>query len=913
MVLTLIPVTPAAADSHIFFSEIHYDNVGTDTGEAIEVTAPAEMDMSGWSIVLYNGSPSSLSVYNTTILSGTVPSAGAFSVSYPTNGIQNGEPDGLALVDPSGNVIEFLSYEGDFTAADGPAAGLSSVDIGVSETSSTLVGESLQKIAGVWNAPAANTFAPPLVPAMDVFFSEIHYDNTGGDVGEAIEVTAPADMDMDGWSIVLYNGTPSQRSPYETVLLEGTVREAGAFTVFISGIQNGAPDGMALVDPAGVVVEFLSYEGTFEAASGPAAGMTSVDIGVEETSSTAIGDSLQKVGDEWVGPQPSNFAPGLLLPAYEILIHDIQGSGDESPIQGDRVIIEGIVVGDFETFDQLAGFYVQEEDADADADPETSEGIFVFNHAGNDVAVGDKVRVEGTVEERQGNSSDPSTFTQLTNFVDITIVAGSNPLPTITTLDFPTSPEELESLEGMRVSLFQTLVISEYFNFDRFGETLVGLPMEGEDRLFQPTAIHDPGTAASAARAAYNAANSITIDDGRTESNPDPAIHPGNGEVFDLENLFNGGDTITGIEGIIHHTFGLYWVMPTVYGQYDPMNSRDLEPEDVGGTLTVGTLNALNYFVTLDEGATRNTCGPNLDQGCRGADDANELARQRAKLIEALIGMDADIVGLIEVENTAGVEPLADIVAGINAQLGKDTYRYVKAGDNSVVGTDAIKVGLIYKKATVVPNEDPAILDDPSFLDPNNTGDDKNRAALAQTFNQKGTGEKVTVVVNHLKSKGSGCGFGDDDAEAGSCNLTRTLAAQALADWLETDPTGTGDPDFLIIGDLNSYDKEDPIDALKAEGYSDLLLKYQGEYAYSYLFSGALGYLDYAMSSTTLTPQVTGATAWHINSDEPDILDYDTSFKQDAQDALYEVNAFRSSDHDAVLVGLDLNKKPGKK
>ena len=133
-----------------------------------------------------------------------------------------------------------------------------------------------------------------------------------------------------------------------------------------------------------------------------------------------------------------------------------------------------------------------------------------------------------------------------------------------------------------------------------------------------------------------------------------------------------------------------------------------------------------------------------------------------------------------------------------------------------------------------------------------------------------------------------------------------------LLDWIATDPTGTGDPDFLIIGDLNSYDKEDPIDVFTAGGYADLLAAYQGELAYSYLFGGALGYLDYGMSSATLTPQVTGATAWHINSDEPDILDYDTSFKKDAQDALFEPNAFRSSDHDAVIIGLDLDRKLGR-
>ena len=902
MIMTLIPAIPGGADSHIFISELHYDNTGGDTGEAVEVTAPAGMEMTGWSIVLYNGNGGA--VYNTVNLAGTVPSEGAFTVYIA--GIQNGSPDGLALVSPT-DVVEFLSYEGSFTAVGGPADTLISTDIGVEEPSDTPIGFSLQKISGTWNIPAASTFAPeletapPPPPPTDVFISEIHYDNTGADTGEAVEVTAPAGMDMAGWSIVLYNGNGG--GVYNTADLVGTVPAEGAFTVFISGIQNGTPDGLALVSPTGVV-EFLSYEGTIVAANGPASGMTSVDIGVFEPFDTPIGQSLQKIDGVWTGPAPSTFAPGLILPPAEVKIHDVQGTGAVSPLDGARVIIEGVVVGDFETFDSLAGFFVQEEDIDADTDPQTSEGVFVFNSANESVNVGDVVRVEGTVEERFGN-------TQLTNNVVITKLGVTETLPTPATVSFPLiAVSDLEAFEGMNATFPQTLSIIEYFNFDRFGETVVGLPRDGESRHYQPTAVFEPGSTDAADLASYNARSRITIDDGRTSSNPDPAIHPGNGEVFDLTNRFNGGDTIKGITGAIYYTFGLYRIMPTEYGDYVAANPRDAAPDPVGGDLKIGTLNALNYFSTIDTGAP--ACGPFLDQGCRGADDENERQRQLTKLTEALIGMDADIVGLIEVENTAGVEPLADIVASLNAELGKDTYRYVEAGENSVVGTDAIKVGIIYKKATVVPNEDPAILDDPSFLDPRDLGDDKNRAALAQTFNQKGTGEKVTVVVNHLKSKGSGCGAGDDDPEQGSCNLTRTLAAQALLDWIGTDPTGTGDPDFLIIGDLNSYDKEDPIDVLRAGGYADLLASYQGELAYSYLFSGQLGYLDYGMSSPTLTPQVTGATAWHINSDEPDILDYDTTFKKDAQDALFEPNAYRSSDHDAVIIGLDLNRKLGR-
>ncbi len=268
--------------------------------------------------------------------------------------------------------------------------------------------------------------------------------------------------------------------------------------------------------------------------------------------------------------------------------------------------------------------------------------------------------------------------------------------------------------------------------------------------------------------------------------------------------------------------------------------------------------------------------------------------------------MDADVVGLMEIENDVADVAVADLVSGLNDATAPGTYDYIATGP---VGPDAIRVAVIYQPASVTPYGAHAVLEG-EFLDPNNLGDDKNRAALAQSFLDNANGGVFTVAVNHLKSKGSGCGAGDDDPEQGSCNLTRTLAAQMLADWLQTDPTGSGDADFLIIGDLNSYDMEDPIDALKARGYTDLVFTDIGPEAYSYVFSGQWGYLDYIMANEAAAAQVTDTTIWHINADEPDILDYDTSFKQDAQDALYEPNAFRSSDHDPVIVGLELTVTP---
>ncbi len=183
-----------------------------------------------------------------------------------------------------------------------------------------------------------------------------------------------------------------------------------------------------------------------------------------------------------------------------------------------------------------------------------------------------------------------------------------------------------------------------------------------------------------------------------------------------------------------------------------------------------------------------------------------------------------------------------------------------------------------------------------------------------------GTGARFTVAVNHLKSKGSACGGDPDTGDGqGNCNVTRTNAAKALVDWLATDPTGSGDPDFLIMGDLNSYAMEDPIDAIKlgaddtaatSDDYVNLIAQYKGLYAYSYTFDGQAGYLDHALASNSLLAQVTGAADWHINSDEPDVVDYDTTFKPPAQEALYEDNPSPPLRPDAALIGLNLTPPP---
>ena len=604
-----------------------------------------------------------------------------------------------------------------------------------------------------------------------------------------------------------------------------------------------------------------------------------------------------------VGFTPLDYCAADITPIY-----DIQGSGSAAAITG-NVLTRGVVVGDFEgpITSGIQGFYLQ--DATGDGDATTSDGIFIFTgDTDNNLSAGDLVAVSGFARERfnQTAINGSNSNTAAVPATNIVVCGTGSVAPVDVTMPFESSTY-LERFEGMMVRFPQALVISEYFNYDRFGEIVLGLPLDGETRHFTPTSVVEPGADAQARALAYSLRR-ITLDDGLGSSNPDFTRHP-NGNAFTLDNRFRGGDTVANTVGVLGFDFSLYRIQPTGPADYTQLNPRPAAPEAVGGNVRVAAMNTLNYFLTLDTTASDSgpgPCGGNANLDCRGADSdqPDEFTRQRAKLLAALTGLNADVIGLNELENTPGVEPLADIAAGLPG------YAYI---DTGVIGTDAIKVGLIYRPAVVTPVGDFKLLTsavDPRFIDT------LSRPALAQTFEENATGARFTVVVNHLKSKGSACAGDPDTGDGqGNCNQTRKAAAQALVDWISTDPTGSGDADYIIMGDLNSYAQEDPIDVIIAgsddtagtfDDYTNLIFQYQGMYAYSYVFDGQAGYLDHALSFPSLTAQVTGAADWHINADEPDLLDYDTSFKSSTQDGFYEPNGYRSSDHDPVIVGLNL-------
>ncbi len=400
----------------------------------------------------------------------------------------------------------------------------------------------------------------------------------------------------------------------------------------------------------GAVVQFLSYEGTITGAAGPAAGQTSTDIGVSENGSEPDGQSLQLTGTgrtygdfTWAAaatatpgapnagqtfgeddgePEPDPNPIGACGdPATAI--HDIQGTGTTfDPAFGGPRVIEGVV-----TSAMLGGVWVQEEADDVDSDEATSEGIFVFL-SGPSRARGGLGRPRRRDRHRV-RRQDADRHRHRTRGLRRSRDSDRDDSPSRFPVD---EPGDLERYEGMLVELTDELVISEYFEYDRFGEVVLAKPVEG-DRIWTPTAVADPGAAANALSAEY-ARRTITVDDRSTQQNPSSIPHPGNGEPFSLDNRFRGGDTVTGIQGILDHDFDRYRLQPTEYGEYTVKNPRPTSAPNVGGEVQVASFNVLNYFLTLDRNG--NKCGPGLDQDCRGANDETELERQRAKIVAAL-------------------------------------------------------------------------------------------------------------------------------------------------------------------------------------------------------------------------------------------------------------------------------------
>lgn len=587
-------------------------------------------------------------------------------------------------------------------------------------------------------------------------------------------------------------------------------------------------------------------------------------------------------------------------PADLLRVGDIQGRGNASPYVGAEVTFRGVVSGDFQDNDDdehgnLGGFYVLGE---PDGDAASSDGIFVHDGANPaiDVEVGDAVEVRGKVQEFFGETQIKAASVRVTGSATVKAAAIDLPASASTENSDGRPVADLERFEGMLVVFPDTLTVTHLRNLGRFGEVTLS---EG-GRLFQFTNDHRPEANGFTAHRDLNARRSIVLDDGLREQNPDTLRYLEAGTTTGYS--IRLGDTLTGLTGNLRYARGAgpdgdetWRLMPTQEPKFAARNPRPGAPS-LAGDIRVGAFNVLNFFTTLD--ADGNACGPQNDR-CRGANSDIEYERQLAKTVTALLLSGADVLALTELENNASAS-LRALVDALNARATPGEFAYV---DTGVIHNDVIKAGLIYRTSTVAPVGRYALLDrsvDARF------NDDRNRPALAQAFQANANGARFSVVVNHLKSKGSSCDADGDpnlgDGQ-GNCNLARTRAAAALADWVKTDPTGSGDPDYLVVGDMNAYYLEDPLETLRSGGLVDLLAEVDAPY--SFAFDSQSGAYDYALASPSLAAQVAATIEWHINADEPPLHDYNLEYGRDP--SLFDATTpYRASDHDPVLVGLDL-------
>ena len=618
-------------------------------------------------------------------------------------------------------------------------------------------------------------------------------------------------------------------------------------------------------------------------------------------------------------------------------IHDVQGNGSATPIPGATVTVEGVVTANFQGSDKLQGFFLQEEDADADADPATSEGIFIFCiSCPTPVAEGQRVRATGSVSEF-------FNMTEITASTagSVVVTDAANHLGEVTPapVDLPVVGvvnDFYEAREGMRVTFVDTLTVSEYFELFRYGQVIL---YEG-GRPSQFAEFSSPSTAGQTAYSDTLSRRKVILDDDDNTQNAPLSLtdgfqfmfHPAANGGFSVGtqgvDFFRGGDLVNGLTGVLHWSFAgqtgtdAWRIRPTgaTPATFTAANPRPATPPAVGGAIKAAGMNLLNYFTTVDTTSSSSSgpCGPSMDQDCRGADSVAELNRQRERASIVICSLNADVYGFVELENTTPSATITDLLDAVNTRCGgAHPYAFVNTG--GTLGTDAIRVQLVYRTGILSPVGSPLVDLDPVH----------NRPPTAQTFDvvdsaNPAFGERFTVIPNHFKSKGSCPGSGAD-ADAGDgqgCwNATRVAQANRLLTWINsTVLPAAGDPDVLLLGDFNSYAKEDSITALAGGGYTDLASALLGPAAYSYLFDGQLGHLDYAFASASLTSQVTGVGNWHINADEVPVFDYSDEIKDTGEAAFEEkpdgsalvpprvvfqpASPYRAADHDPVLVGL---------
>ncbi|MDO6566128.1 ExeM/NucH family extracellular endonuclease [Alteromonas sp. 1_MG-2023] len=624
--------------------------------------------------------------------------------------------------------------------------------------------------------------------------------------------------------------------------------------------------------------------------------------------------STEGGGDEELPPEEPVIELGVCADAAT-LISTIQGSGDASEEVGNGHIVEAVVTGM-----GAGGFFLQEETADSDGDDATSEGIFVSGST--DIAVGNVARLYGEVIENYG-------MTTLNLDSDVTALdCGASDDVLMTTIDMPFD-YSLEPLESMLVSVVDATVTSTN-DLWRYGEMQVS---DGIKR--QPSDVAAPLTDAYVEAVAASEASLLKIEDNSSSSYPDTINYF---PTFSYANPIRIGDTVSA-SGPLNYSFGTFRINPTEV--ITVTSTREANPVVTEGNLSIATFNVLNYFNGEVDANGDVTYDFDLN---RGAENETEFALQEARIVEAIVGLNADVVGLMEIENDGFGDDSAivSLVAAVNAELADaEQYSFISTADSTAIGTDAITVGLLYRAAIVTPEGDAQVVDMPiQQIDEDSVA--QMRPSLIQSFAHVESGKTFAVAVNHFKSKGSECGedlaeeVSETDTIQGSCNALRVSAAITLGDALSDESLPER---ILVLGDLNSYSAEDPVavltdytaetqgytvmtaantgmdDGASVEvtanyGYVNLAEEFDAE-GYSYWFYGTeqVGSLDHVLASEAMLADAVDGAHWSINSPEVYQFQYDQALSYYPDEdgyAFTDVGPFRSSDHDPFIATFNL-------
>lgn len=454
------------------------------------------------------------------------------------------------------------------------------------------------------------------------------------------------------------------------------------------------------------------------------------------------------------------------------------------------------------------------------------------------------------------------------------------------------------SLVGKSVTIQGDLVIVDTYDLARRGQIKVA-----RERLYVPTSQVDPNdadpdatsfeggsnVAKVVAAQKFNDKATIMLDDTLSDQNIiPPTLFPHLGKTHQTVRV---GSVIHGASGKLINDGKKILLVSDKPLKWTP-SPRPKRPSVGKADTTVASFNVLNFFTTLDDG----------QNDARGADTESELKRQETKIVSAITELQADVIGLMELENNIDAENR--LVDALNKKIGKEVFKGCGLPEDfrkAPGGDDAIRVGIIYRTDRVSPVGDVSMIHDSAFH--------VARTPVVQSFKSKDGDRSFTVIVNHFKSKGSSkadkANKNKGDGQ-GAYNAARRAQALAITNYI--DELGKSEqPRVLVIGDLNAYQQEDPIDALRAKGLIDLHQRY-GQPSqdikkahYSYVFRGQSGSLDHAMATESLAADVTGIATWHINADEPRFLDYNEEYNPKT---LFEANPYRSSDHDPVLIGI---------